>query len=151
MKKILVGNWKMALDSSQAVDLAKSVTTLADAEVVVCPSFLHLAQVKAALRHGVKLGAQNVSRETFGAYTGEVCAEQLRDIGCEYVIIGHSECRVNAKESNSDIKKKLEMASSAGLKPILCVGESLDEYKSGATAQIIEYQLDEALSGGGLL
>lgn len=143
MKKLLIGNWKMNLTSNQALQLAASITSPSDEwQAVVCPSFPHLSLVKSALSANVKLGAQNVSRETFGAFTGGVCAEQLKDIGCEYVIVGHSERRIKGGESKKEVFEKLHRALEAGLKPILCVGETLEEYTAGKIATVIKEQLD---------
>ncbi|MFI4984188.1 MAG: triose-phosphate isomerase [Rickettsiales bacterium] len=142
MKKLLVGNWKMNLNAADAVALSKAIQPSLDYDIVICPSLLHLSIVQSLINtSGIKLGAQNVSRETFGSFTGDVCAEQLKDIGCEYVIIGHSERRVKAEESNVEIHTKLQRALEVGLKPILCVGESLEEYKSELTNEILARQL----------
>lgn len=146
MKRLLVGNWKMILTLSQAISLAKSILPSENHEVVVCPSFIHLSQVREVLQSGIKLGAQNVSRETFGAFTGDICAEQLKDIGCEYTIIGHSERRIKEKETNTDIHIKLNNANKAKLKQILCVGETLEEYNLGMTEEVIQKQLADVVS-----
>lgn len=115
-------------------------------EVVVCVPYPYLAQAQQLLNGGpVAWGAQNVSEHDAGAFTGEVSAAMLKDFGCRYVIIGHSERRALYGESDAQVASKFVAASNAGLTPILCVGEQLTERESGATMQVVTRQLDAVL------
>ena len=136
----------------EAVALAKEVARLAaagsNAEVVVCPPFTALAAVKNALGGSVvKLGAQNIHWADQGAYTGEVSPGMLKDIGCDYAIIGHSERRQYFAETDSGVNQKTKAALKAGLTPIVCVGETLEERESGSTEKVVEIQVKEGLTG----
>lgn len=156
MRDILVaGNWKMNGDSaSNSALLAGILAGMPDSErvrLLVCPPFPYLA----ATAHQVTgsrlaLGAQTASEHAAGAYTGEVSVAMLADIGCEYVIVGHSERRSLFGESSSAVATKFEAVTAAGLTPILCVGESLDEREAGATESIIGEQLDAVLQQVGV-
>lgn len=132
--------------------LAKEVGRLAaagsNAEVVVCPPFTALAAVKNALAGTpVKLGSQNMHWADQGAYTGEIAPGMLKDIGCDYAIIGHSERRQYFAETNDSVNQKTKAALKAGLIPIVCVGETLAERESGATEKVVEVQVKEGLAG----
>ena len=119
--------------------------------LLVCPPFPYMAAV-ASLVEGtpVKVGAQNVSEHEKGAYTGEVAPGMLRDVGCQYVIVGHSERRSLYGESSAQVAAKFRAAQAAGLKPILCVGETLEEREAGTTESVIDEQLDAVLDSAGI-
>jgi len=149
---VIAGNWKMYKTPSEAVVLAKGIvkalSSLNGPEVVVCPPFAALTavgQVVAGSRIG--LGAQNLHWAKEGAYTGEVSADMLRDIGCRYVIIGHSERRQYFGETDENVNKKSCAALATGLIPIVCVGETLAEREAGRADAVVEMQLKGALSG----
>ena len=151
-KPIIAGNWKMNKLTSEAVELAREIKnrvgTIADREVVLCPPFTVLSSVKEVIEHSsIKLGAQNMHWEVFGAYTGEVSPIMLKDIGCNYVILGHSERRQYFGETNETVNKKTRIAFSTGLVPIVCVGETLREREKGGTLRVIEEQVKTGLSG----
>lgn len=148
---MIAGNWKMNTTASEAVELVKNVrkglTGAYDVEVVVCPPFVFLVPVKDALKgSSVKLGAQNTYFAEKGAYTGEISPLMLSDL-CDYVIIGHSERRQFFGDSDDVVNKKLSAVLKTGLKPILCVGEKLEENEAGKTGEVITRQLKSALEG----
>ncbi len=119
--------------------------------MLVCPPFPYLATAAKLLGgSGVKLGAQTVSEHESGAFTGEVSPGMLKDIGCEYVIVGHSERRALYGESSFQVAAKFKAAQAAGLTPILCVGETLEERESGATESVVDYQLGAVLDAAGI-
>src|SRR5262245_8421516 len=145
----IVGNWKMNLGRAAAAALARELRAklaARDAEVGVAPPFPWLDLVAAELR-GSKLfvAGQNLHPEKFGAFTGEVCAEMLRDAGCTHVIVGHSERRHLLGESSDFVGQKVRSALAQGLVPILCVGETLAERKAGKTAAVVLDQLETGL------
>jgi len=149
---LVVGNWKMHGTRSDAVKLATGALEASRrnrrVEVVLAPPFTALAAVAAALRRGaVKLAAQNLHWEAEGAFTGEISPQMLRDLGCRYVIVGHSERRRLFGESDATVAKKVGAALSAGLRPILCLGETLGERRRGRTNGVIARQLRVALKG----
>jgi triosephosphate isomerase len=149
---LVVGNWKMHGTRSDAVKLATGVLRAyrqsRNVEVVLAPPFTALAAVSAALRGGaVKLAAQNLHWETEGAFTGEISPQMLRDLDCRYVIVGHSERRRLFGDSDAIVAKKVGAALGAGLRPILCVGETLGERRLGQTNEVIARQLRVALKG----
>jgi triosephosphate isomerase (TIM) len=152
-KPFIGGNWKMNTDSKSAVELAKGVaqkcgTMLDKVEICVCPPFVYLAAVKNALgSSNIGLGAQDVYFEPKGAFTGEVSCQMLKDIGCKNVIIGHSERRHVIRETDELINKKLIAAIDAGLLPIFCVGELLEQRKAGKTEQVVKEQIQKGLNG----
>jgi triosephosphate isomerase len=151
-KKLVAGNWKMhgSLADNAAL-LAAIKPALAGIEAVVCVPFPYLAQVQAALAgSSVAWGAQNLSEQPKGAFTGEVSAAMLQDFGCRYVIVGHSERRGLYGESDAVVAKKYLAAQVAGMTPILCVGESLDERESGVTEQVVARQLDAVIDAAGV-
>ena len=152
-KTFIAGNWKMNLTNSAASELATALVAKLEAEtdvdVAICPSFGFLAAVAAKLVSSqISLGAQNLYPAESGAYTGELNAEMLLDLGCEYVILGHSERRhlPHLSESDAFINLKLKSALTAGLKPILCVGELLEERETGRTTEVVEEQLTNSLA-----
>ncbi len=150
-KPIIAGNWKMHKTISESVALIKELAPLvagAAAEAAVCPPFTALAAAKAALAGtGIKLGAQDMYWEKQGAFTGEVSPVMLKDAGCDYVIIGHSERRQFFAETDETVNKKLAAAFAHGLVPIMCVGETLAEREAGATEQVVGRQVRGGLAG----
>lgn len=147
-KKIVAGNWKMNKNTAEAVELVNGLKALvADVkgvEAVVCPPFTLLSEVKKALAgSNIKLGAQNMHTEEKGAFTGEISPAMLKDVGVEYVILGHSERREYFKESNEFINKKVKTAIKFGLTPILCVGEKLEEREAGTTEKVVKEHVVE--------
>lgn len=142
-KKIVAGNWKMNKNTAEALELAQGLKGLvADVngvEVVICPPFTLLAEVKKAIAgSNIKLGAQNMHTEEKGAFTGEISPLMLKDVGVEYVILGHSERREYFKETNEFINKKVKTAIKFGMTPILCVGEKLEEREAGITEKVVK-------------
>jgi triosephosphate isomerase len=151
-RPFIAGNWKMNLDRASAVALAAGVAeeadNLVDVDLAVCPPFVYLEAVAGALSgSNVALGAQNMYHQSAGAFTGEVSAAMLRDLGCTYVILGHSERRHILGETDEQINKKLHAALQAGLTPIVCVGELLAEREAAATLEVIRRQFDGSLAG----
>ena len=148
---LIVGNWKMNKTASEAAvlvrDLLKLLASSSEAEIVLAPPFTALDAVRSVLGSSshVGLGAQNLYWESQGAYTGEISGPMLRDLGCRYVIVGHSERRTLFGEQNEDIRKKVRAALSHGLRPILCVGELLKEREAGQTETVITRQLSAGL------
>ena len=152
-KKLVAGNWKMhgSLAENAAL-LAALKPALAGIEAVVCVPFPYLAQAQAELAgSSITWGAQNVSEQAKGAFTGEVSASMLLDFGCTYVIVGHSERRSLYGESDELVAKKYLAAQAAGLTPILCVGESLAERESGVTEAVVARQLDAVINAAGVV
>ena len=143
MNKILIANWKMnPAKEADAVKLAKG----SDVEgVILCPPFPFLIAVKKATKKA-KLGAQDLCFEPSGSFTGEVSAAQLVSVGVEYVIVGHSERRAHLGETDELIGKKVAAALEAGLIPVVCVGETLDEREKGQTREVIDRQIRMAFS-----
>lgn len=143
---LVAGNWKMhgSLEANTALlgELVKGAGSFGRAQVAVCVPFPYLAQTQSLLAATpVGWGAQNVSQHTHGAYTGEVSCAMLKDFGCRYVIVGHSERRAIYGEDDALIAAKTAAALAAGLIPIVCVGESLAERESGVTADVVRRQL----------
>ncbi|MDO8472492.1 MAG: triose-phosphate isomerase [Dehalococcoidia bacterium] len=141
----IAGNWKMNTTLAEAVALVRDMRSGLDAvrgvEKAVCPPFISLAAVKEVTQgSSIGLGAQNMHFEDKGAFTGEISPIMLKGM-CQYVILGHSERRQYFSESNGLVNKKIQAALKAGLKPILCVGERLDENESGKTEQVISTQV----------
>lgn len=148
-RPIIAGNWKMNKTPAEAVELVKALVPLvadAEAEVVVCPPFVCLEAVRKVIEGtNIKLGAQNVHFEKSGAFTGEISADMLLAMGVEYVIIGHSERRQYFGETDCTVNKRARAALAAGLKPIICVGESLAERENGITDELVGMQTKLAL------
>ncbi len=153
MEKLLIAaNWKMNKTIGEAAEYIKDlIPRLAGwdrVEVVICPPFTCLAHLSEALQDtGIHLGAQNVFWESKGAFTGEISPAMLLEMGCRYVIIGHSERRQIMGESDQDINRKLKSASSSGLVPIFCVGETLQERETGQARDVVLRQLQQGLAG----
>jgi triosephosphate isomerase (TIM) len=151
-KKFVAGNWKMYTNSASAEMLAAGVVKGLEGnsrvEVAVCPPFPYLALVAKALQGSrVALGAQNCYHEKEGAFTGEVSPQMLLDVGCTYVILGHSERRQKLGETDALINRKLQAALAAGLRVILCIGETLQEREANRTEAVLETQLTGSLAG----
>lgn len=152
--KLLIANWKMNKTISEAVSSAKELKKLLhnekNAEIVICPPFTALEAVSKELKGSnrfFKLGAQNMHFEESGAYTGEISPIMLKGIGCEYVILGHSERRNLFNEHDSVISKKIIAALRHSLKPILCVGENSEQRNNGMAKEVVESQLRNCLNG----
>jgi triosephosphate isomerase len=151
-KILIVGNWKMNKTIPEAVgnirELRSAISDLAGGvEILVCPAFTALFAVSNEIKgSNINIGAQNIFWEQKGAFTGEVSPAMLKDIGCSYVIIGHSERRQYFLESDEIVNKKIKTAIETGLIPILCVGETLEERKSGITFKVIEKQIKNGLA-----
>ena len=151
-RPFIAGNWKMNLNRASAVALAEGVAKKAEkidaVDLAVCPPSCYLNAVGRAIAgSNVRLGAQNMYHEKDGAFTGELSAAMLRDLGCTYVILGHSERRHILGETDAAINKKVQAALAAGLIPILCVGELLAEREAGQTMAVIRRQFDGSLAG----
>jgi triosephosphate isomerase len=151
-KKLVAGNWKMHGSLAENAALLSALKpALAGIEAVVCVPFPYLAQAQSELAgSSIAWGGQNLSEHSKGAYTGEVSASMLRDFGCGYVIVGHSERRSLYGESDQQVAAKFIAAQAGGLVPILCVGESLEEREAGITEQVVARQLDAVISAAGI-
>jgi triose-phosphate isomerase len=150
-KKIIAGNWKMNKTPSEAVELVnmlKDKVNTDEVDVVFCVPFVNLIPVKEALKDTkIKIGAENVHFENSGAFTGEISAPMLKEIGVDYVVIGHSERRQYFAETDETVNKKVLKAFEYGITPIVCVGESLDEREDDVTIEKIRIQIKKGLKG----
>jgi triosephosphate isomerase len=152
-KLIIAGNWKMNKTVAEALalvaDLTRDLVAVKEVDIVVCPPFTALESVSKAILEtmNIKLGAQNMSENNFGAFTGEICAGMLKEFSVRYVILGHSERRQFQKESDALIAKKALAAHTASLKPIVCVGETLAEREGNLTEKVLETQVCGSLAG----
>ncbi len=152
MRLIIAANWKMHKTTAEAAAFCQTFLRdkplFEDVDVLICPPFTALQAVAAELKgSSVKVGAQNMHWEDKGAFTGEIAASMLTDLGVSYVIIGHSERRHLLSETNEQVCLKVRAALAAGLKPILCVGETEAEREQGKTTTVIEEQIGAALDG----
>ncbi|MBN1576447.1 MAG: triose-phosphate isomerase, partial [Chitinispirillaceae bacterium] len=151
-KKFIAGNWKMNTTIDDACRLAEETVNamvgVTDVDIAICPPYTNLSEVSKVIKgSAVKLGAQDVHWEVSGAYTGKVSCSMLKSVGVTYVIIGHSEQRQYFHETDETVNKKIRAALAAGLLPIICVGEMLDERKSGKMDAVIERQTGGAFTG----
>jgi triosephosphate isomerase (TIM) len=151
-KLIIAGNWKMNKTAAEALDLVRGLkmelANVKEVDIVVCPPFTALSEVsKAVLDSNLRLGAQNMSENSVGAFTGEIAAVMLKEFSVRYIILGHSERRQYQKESDALISKKALAAHAASLKPIVCVGETLAEREGGQTEKVLEKQVRGSLAG----
>jgi len=154
-QKLVAGNWKMNGSKASIKELLdgikKGIGDVASAEVAVCPPFVYLGEVEAQLTGTpIVWGSQDLSTEEKGAFTGEVAASMLNDFGCKYAIVGHSERRTLYGEDDALVAKKYAVARSAGLKPILCVGETLDEREKGVTEEVVARQINAVIDAEGV-
>lgn len=150
-KAIIAGNWKMNKTATEAKALiSELIPAVKDAgcEVVICVPFTDLVTaVEMTKGTNIHVGAENVHFEKSGAFTGEISADMLTDLGVEYVVIGHSERRQYFAETNETVNKRTKAALAGGLKPIICVGESLDQREQGVTEELVRMQVKIALNG----
>lgn len=151
-QKFVAGNWKMNNDLQSSVKLVSEIKNLLrtkklNTKIIICPPFISLDTVKTLLKNSeILLGAQNMYYEENGAFTGEVSPSMLKSVGCQYVIVGHSERRTIFSETNQMINKKIRAALINNLKPIFCVGEILSEREQNKTFSVIEKQIVEGLA-----
>jgi triosephosphate isomerase len=152
-KLIIAGNWKMNKTVAEALDLVRGLkielANVKEVDIVVCPPFTALSEVSKAILEtkNIRLGAQNMSENNMGAYTGEIAAGMLKEFSVRYVILGHSERRQYQKESDALIAKKAAAVHAASLKPIVCVGETLAEREAGQMEQVLDTQTRGSLAG----
>lgn len=150
-KKIVAGNWKMNMDYQDGVSLFSEIVNMVRDErkgnqiAVICSPFIHLNSLSQLAGGVVKIGAQNCHQNESGAYTGEISAKMLSSVGCEYVIIGHSERRQYFAESDELLAQKTDLALKNNLTPIFCVGETLDERNNGSYYHVLKTQLENGL------
>ncbi len=149
-KKIIAGNWKMHKTPAEAVQLVNELkvktVNIENVDMIVCPPYLAIPAVQAVLKETpIRVGAQNLFWENEGAYTGEISAPMLVDAGCTYVIIGHSERRQYFHETDETINRKIKKALEFRLKPIFCIGETLEQREAGQTFTVLKTQLDGGL------
>ncbi len=152
MKTLIAGNWKMNGDKAFAMNLAKDVAQSAEGldlsavELLLCPTFVHISSVaEVVMGTEIALGAQDCSTDQKGAFTGDVAPNMLSDLGCSYVIVGHSERRMGHDETSALVFEKAESAYQAGLKPIICIGETQAEKEAGQTKDVLAHQIKESL------
>ena len=148
---LIAGNWKMNTTVGEAIDLVKTMRKeldkISSVDKVICPPFVSLATIRELLKKSsIKLGAQNLYFAEKGAYTGEISPLMLADL-CEFVIIGHSERRQHFNETGELVNQKIAAALKVSLKPILCIGEKLEENEAGKTEEVVAEQLDSSLAG----
>ena len=150
-RKVIAGNWKMNMLPNEAIEFIEKLTPLVkntENEVILCVPYTDLFYCLMNVQGtNIKIGAQNMHWEEKGAYTGEISGKMLKSIGVEYVIIGHSERRQYFAETDETVNKKIKAAFENGLKPIVCVGETLEQRENGETVKIITDQIQKALDG----
>jgi len=149
---IIAGNWKMNKNIGESIDLANSIKRslydVEEVEIVLCPPFISLSDVnEITMETNIKLGAQDCFWEKEGAFTGEISAGMLKSSGCDYCIIGHSERRQFFGETNETVNRKLKALLKENIKPIVCVGEKLEERKKGKTFDVIKDHVVNSLAG----
>lgn len=150
---LIAGNWKMNGNLQSAIDLVEGIKAgdSGKAALAICPPAVYLMKIGGMLADSnIALGAQNVGDRESGAFTGEISAQMLKDCGCQYAIVGHSERRTLYGESDQRVAARFAMAQKVGIKPILCVGETLDERESGVTEAVVSRQLDAAIELNGV-
>ena len=150
-KKVIAGNWKMNMLPNEAINYIEELTPLvknSENEVVLCVPYIDLFYSLLSVQNtNIKIGAQNMHFEEKGAYTGEISGKMLKSIGVEYVILGHSERRQYFSETDEIVNKKVKAAFANGLKPIVCVGETLEQREAQKTTEVITKQVELALEG----
>lgn len=152
-KKVIAGNWKMNKDLSGTVELISGIknglsTKSENVNVLIFPPFTSLETANTLLKDTeIGLGAQNMHQEDSGAYTGAISSDMIKSVGCEYVILGHSERRTIFNESDELINQKIKKALAAELKPVFCIGETLEERETGTTKEVVKNQITKGLSG----
>jgi len=151
-RPIIAGNWKMNKGIHEAIDLVnkikRSVYSIENVDIVVCPPYTALSEVyELVMETNIALGGQDIYWEKEGAFTGEISCAMLKDAGCKYVIIGHSERRAYFHETNETVNRKIKAALASGLLPIMCVGETLSERKAGKAFDIIKDHVENGLKG----
>jgi len=150
-KKIVAGNWKMNTDYAEGIALFSEIVNIVrdekkgDQIAIICAPFIHLNSLAKLGGETVKIGAQNCHQNESGAYTGEISAKMIKSVGCEYVIVGHSERRQYFAESDALLAEKTKIALANGLTPIFCIGETLDERNNGDFFEILKNQLINGL------
>lgn len=150
-KNIVAGNWKMNLDYEQGLSLFSEIVNMVkdevvgDQEVVVCSPAIHLSSIAKLSSSKVSVGAQNIHQAESGAYTGEISAAQVKSVGVDYVILGHSERRAYFGETDGQLAEKVDVALKHGLKPIFCIGETKEEREEGRFFDVIKTQLTAAV------
>ncbi len=151
-KKVIAGNWKMNYDFNQSTSFIRSLKEEVlkkerNCDIIICPNYVVLSEASKIINESpIKLGAQNIYYEESGAFTGETSADMIKSVGCKYVILGHSERRTIFKESDELINKKIKQALKHKIKPIFCVGETLEERENNITIEIIKQQLENGLN-----
>ncbi|MBT4623797.1 MAG: triose-phosphate isomerase, partial [Verrucomicrobia bacterium] len=151
-KLIVAGNWKMNKTVAESIDLAnglvRELKDVTEVDIAVCPPFTALPAVsEIVIDSNIRLGAQNMSENGYGAHTGEIAAGMLKEFSAKYVILGHSERRQYQRESDELVAAKAKVAHEAGLKPIVCVGEQLDDREGGRTEEVVGTQIRGSLAG----
>ena len=150
-QKVIAGNWKMNMHPGEAIEFITNLTPLVKDtknEVILCVPYIDLFySILTAQGTNIKIGAQNMHYEESGAYTGEISGKMLKAINVEYVIIGHSERRKYFNETDEIVNKKVKSAFKYGLKPIVCVGETLEQKEEGKAEEVIQKQVDDVLEG----
>ena len=154
-RKLVAGNWKMNGSKASIKELLDGIkqgmAEITSADVCVCAPFVYLGEVESQLNGtNVAWGAQNISEQASGAYTGETSASMLNDFNCGYVIIGHSERRTLYGEDDALVAKKFAVVRAAGMTPVLCVGETLDEREKGVTEEVVARQIDAVINAEGI-
>jgi len=150
-KKIVAGNWKMNLDYAEGISLFSEIVNMVRDEkqgeqlAIICAPSIHLNSLAKLGGNTVSIGAQNCHQKESGAYTGEISAKMIKSVGCEYVIIGHSERRQYFAENNELLAEKTIVALQNGLTPIFCIGETLDERNNGSYFEVLKSQLEEGI------
>ena len=155
VKPLLAGNWKMHGKANSATELVEQLAahedTFSGVDMIVFPPAVHLSAVVDALASSViDVGGQNMSQHDDGALTGEISGAMLKDIGCDYVLVGHSERRTVFAESNNEIAEKFNTAQAQGLTPVLCVGESLQQRQQGQTVKVVTEQIAAVINRVGI-